>query len=187
MTRKALYPLVAAAIVVASATMSCDGPTEPPLEPADPDELLTASVDDGDDGTSEEPAPLPCPGSETYTDTEIIGSLGGTVSAGGSSITLPMGAVLSPTEITLTVPPAEYMEIDIKANDQDHFTFALPVTVVIGYGRCTDPAFEEEPLVAWHWDSLLGILLEPFPSVDDKTARTVTFETGHLSGFLIAN
>ena len=117
----------------------------------------------------------------------MIGIWGGTVRAGGSSITLPFGSVLVPTRITLTVPPSEYMEVDIEANGREHFTFIAPATIAIGYGRCTDPAFDEGPLVAWYWDSVLDVLLEPFPSVDDKTARTVTFQSGHLSGFLIAN
>lgn len=196
MSRVKLYPMAAAAFLMAF-TLSCEEPTGPDLEPPTSDELLGIDIDigiggddDGDDGTTDDPAtasPLPCPTTDTFTATKTIGLWGGTVSAGGSSITLPFGAVLSPTTITLTVPPSEYMEVDIRANGRDHHTFVLPVTIEIGYQRCTDPAFDEGPLVAWYWDSLLDILLEPFPSVDDKTARTVTFESGHLSVFVIAN
>lgn len=160
------------------------------LEQGDGQIELATARDDGDDRTTDDPAtasPLPCPTTDTFTATKTIGLWGGTVSAGGSSITLPFGAVLSPTTITLTVPASEYMEVDIQANGQEHYTFLLPVTIVMGYQQCTDPAFDEGPLVAWYWDSLLEILLQPFPSVDDKTARTVTFESNHLSVFVIAN
>ena len=128
-----------------------------------------------------------CPVSETRSASATVDLLGGTVSLDGHSITLPAGAVLLPTQITLTVPASNYMEIDIRANDLESFQFEEPVSVVLSYDRCTRSNLDKETLTAWHIDTGTKALLENMGGVDDKTARTVTFESGHLSGFAIAN
>ena len=128
-----------------------------------------------------------CPVSETRSTSATLGLLGGTVSLDGHSITLPAGAVLVPTQITLSVPASNYMEIDIRANDLESFEFEKPVTIVASYARCTRSNLDKEALSAWHIDTTTKALLEDMGGVDDKAARTVTFDSGHLSGFAIAN
>lgn len=128
-----------------------------------------------------------CPISETRSTSATVDALGGTVSLDGHSITLPAGAVLLPTEITLTVPASNYMEIDIRANDLESFEFEAPVSVVLSYQRCTRANLDKDMLSVWHIDTATKALLEDMGGVDDKIARSVTFESGHLSGFAIAN
>ena len=128
-----------------------------------------------------------CPVSESRSATATLDVLGGTVSLDGHSISLPAGAVLLPTQITLTVPASNYMEIDIRANDLESFEFEEPVSVVLSYQRCTRANLDKEALRVWHIDTATKALLEDMGGVDDKAARAVTFESGHLSGFAIAN
>lgn len=128
-----------------------------------------------------------CPISETRSTSATIDLLGGTVSLDGHSITLPAGAVLLPTQITLTVPASNYVEIDIRANDLESFEFQEPVSVVLSYDRCTRSNLDKETLSAWYIDTDTKALLEDMGGVDDKASRTVTFDSGHLSGFAIAN
>ncbi len=130
---------------------------------------------------------IECPTSETRTATETLDIFGGTVELDGHSITLPYGAVLVPTEITLTVPASNYMEIEIRANDQDSFDFEEPVSIVLSYERCTRSNIEKGDLTAWEIEPETKALLVHMGGVDDKTARTVTFESWGLSGFAIAD
>ena len=130
---------------------------------------------------------LECPVSQTRSTSATVDLLGGTVSLDGHSITLPAGAVLLPTEITLTVPASNYMEIEIRANDLESFQFEAPVDVVLSYARCTRANIDNDVLSAWHIDTVTKALLENMGGVDDKSGRAVTFQSGHLSGFAIAN
>ena len=130
---------------------------------------------------------LRCPTTETATTTAVVTPLGGLLSVAGTSVSIPAGAVTVPTTITVTVPASQYMEIDVTALGVEHFIFAAPVTVTVSYARCDMRRTDRAPLYAYHINSITKKLLERMPSVDDKTARTVTFTTGHLSGYALAN
>ncbi|HEU4564449.1 MAG TPA: hypothetical protein VFS05_07370 [Gemmatimonadaceae bacterium] len=129
---------------------------------------------------------LVCPADTTLTTSGIIGPLGGTLQVGGASITLPPGAVLAPTPFTLTVPASRYMEVEIHAGDAEHFVFVIPATIAISYARCQGEVTAASPLRAWYIDSVTNALLELMGGQDDRAARRVTFTTGHLSGYAIA-
>lgn len=128
-----------------------------------------------------------CPTTETATASGLVTPLGGTVSVGGTSILIPAGALLSDAVVTVTVPASRYLEVDISVQSSEHFVFESPVTVTMSYARCTRANLALEPLSAWYIDSDTKAPLEKMPSVDDKLSRTVTFTTGHLSGYAIAN
>ena len=130
---------------------------------------------------------IECPTTETVSETSLVTSLGGIVTVGGTSISIPPGAVLEPTLITVTVPASTYMEVDVTANELLHFVFEQPVTISVSYARCTRGDIDKSPLSAWYIDSSTKTLLEAMGGVDDKVARTVTFTTGHLSGYALAN
>lgn len=131
---------------------------------------------------------LVCPTSSTTSASALVTPLaGGVISAGGISVAVPAGAVLSATTITLTVPASQYMEIDVSAAGVDHFLFELPVTVTMSYARCSRSNIDRSALTAWYIDRDSKALLEEMPSIDDKLLRTVTFTTGHLSGYALAN
>lgn len=128
-----------------------------------------------------------CPVGETRAVSGTIGLLGGTLELDGHSITLPYGAVLMPTPITMTVPAGNYVEVDIHAAGEESFQFQEPVTIAISYERCTRSNIDKESLTVWHIDEETKELLEHMGGEDDKVARRVTFTSGHLSGFVIAN
>lgn len=129
---------------------------------------------------------IACPTNETVTNSGVLGTLGGTVSAAGSSITLPLAAVVGPTLIRVTVPTSSYMEIDVTANDLLSFLFRKSVTITIDYSRCLPSVTQGKTLTVWHIDTQTKALLENMNAVNDPVARRITFTTDHLSGYAIA-
>lgn len=159
---------------------ACGDPSASPVEPLGPTERA-AEV------TSALADPVECPTNQTRSTSDLIGTLGGTVSLDGHSVVIPAGALTMPTLITLTVPASNLMEIEIHANDFESFLFEMPVQITLSYERCTRSNLDHATLTAWYIDTETGELLENMGGVDDKAARTVTFESGHLSGWVIAN
>ena len=89
--------------------------------------------------------------------------------------------------MTLTVPASNYVEIDVSVQGTEHFIFELPIVVTVSYARCNSTSLGFSPISAWYFDQETGDLLEEMPSLDNKLLRTVTFTTGHLSGYILAN
>lgn len=161
--------------------------------------LLAAAVSCADDPTgpllTEQPAPLltlgtdflACPSHDDRSVSGTIGLLGGTLAVDGHRFTVPALAVLSPTRFTMTAPASRFVEIEIHADGRDSFRFLIPAEVTISYDRCTASDIDPDALTVWHVDTMLGTLLEHMGGQADPEARTVTFGTDHLSGFIIAN
>jgi hypothetical protein len=131
--------------------------------------------------------PLFCPSEASATTTAEVGPLGGLVSAGGTSISIPAGALLETVTLTVTEPASRYMEVDISVSGVDHFIFQRPVTVTVSYARCNGMRWGAPLLSAWYFEGDPDNLLEQMPSVDNRLLRRVTFITGHLSGYILAN
>jgi hypothetical protein len=138
-------------------------------------------------GGSASPSLLECPAGESSSASALVTAAGGTVSAGGVSIVIPAGALLQDANVTVSVPASKYVEADISVEGSEHFIFELPVVVTVSYARCARSNIDLRPLSAWYIDTDTKALLEKMPSVDNKLSRTVTFTTGHLSGYAIAN
>lgn len=136
--------------------------------------------------TLQAPKLASCPTTETHSAQRTIGMSGGSVSAGGTTIHIPAGAVLLPTTFEVTVPASSYMEVAVTAQGHAHYQFLLPVTIEIDYSRC-DSTIAEATLSVFHIDEVLKTLLEQMLGVDDKTRHRFTFNTDHLSGYAIAN
>ena len=130
---------------------------------------------------------LVCPVDTTRSVRRTIGILGGTIALDGHSITLPLGAVLRPTTFTLTVPESPYVEVEIHAEGHDSFQFLVPASITMSYDRCDRTDIDPSTLSVWHIDGLLRTLLEPMGGLVDEERRTIRFDSGHLSGFIIAN
>jgi hypothetical protein len=130
---------------------------------------------------------IKCDTEESATSTALVTPLGGLVSVGGTSVLIPAGALLSDATVTISVPASKYMRVDVSVEGFDHFVFEQPVTVTVDYSRCTDPNLNLTPLTAWYVDFGTKRLLEAMPSVDNKLTKTVTFTTGHLSGYALAD
>ena len=133
------------------------------------------------------PKLIECPTTESFSNSGIIGVTGGSLSAGGVTIAIPANALLSDAVVSITVPASKYVEADITVQGSEHFVFQLPVVVTMSYARCSRSNIDLVPLSAWYIDSNTKQLLEKQPSFDNKLLRTVTFTTGHLSGYAIAN
>lgn len=128
-----------------------------------------------------------CPTSDSATVVSTLGLDGGVVSIGGTSVVIPAGALTSATSIKLRIPASTYVEIDVKANDLQTFTFAQPITVTIDYSRCASGTLLSAPLTVWHIDPSTKELLEDMHGVDDKVTHRITFTTTHFSGYAVAN
>jgi hypothetical protein len=117
----------------------------------------------------------------------IISVRGGVLAVDGASIAIPPGAVRRPTRFTMTVPASELVEVDIRAEGAEHFTFARPALVVIDYSSrgCGDLA--DRPLGVWYVDRATGALIEYMGGFDLRSAHAVAFTTGHLSTYAIAH
>ena len=165
-----------AGVVAVLIGMACSDPAASTLSPRS--SLAHASAG---------PVLIECPTDQTVRSSAQITPLGGVVSAGGTTVTVPAGAVLVPTTITVTVPASQYMEVDITANDAAHFTFQTPVSVSISYARCTRVNIDKAALSVWYIDSNTKGLLQNMGGSDDKTARSIRFSTDHLSGYAVAN
>jgi hypothetical protein len=181
--RRSIGTVFASALLVVAVSCS-DSPTAPtPVTKTAADsssKLLGISLF----GSS--PKLLYCPSNETESTSAIIGSLGGTLSLLGTSVSIPGGALLGDTEVDLTIPAGQYMEVDLSVNNGQHITFLQPVVVTIDYSRCNrwDTLFKL--LSVWNIDQDTKALLENMGGVDNKLTQQITFVTPHFSGFAIA-
>ena len=133
------------------------------------------------------PSLVECPSNTTLQTKATIGLLGGVLNLAGTTVSVPAGALLAPTEIVLTIPASRYMEIDVSVPGVEHFLFEKTVIVTMDYSRCQRNDLLFTPLQVWHIDTQTKALLEQMPSVDNKLTQTIIFSTGHLSGFALAN
>jgi hypothetical protein len=179
--RRTIGSVLTGALLVLGASCS-DGPTAPrTIAPADSaSKLLGLPIF----GSS--PKLLYCPSSETTTATGLVGSLGGTLSLLGTSVTIPGGALLDDTSVELTIPAGQYMEVDLTVNNGQHINFLQPVVVTIDYSRCNRFSTLFKLLSVWNIDQDSKALLEKMGGIDNKLTQSITFVTPHFSGFAIA-
>ena len=79
------------------------------------------------------------------------------------------------------------MEIDVSAVGFTSFLFQQPVTITIDYSRCNRNNLDPQTLQVWHIDPLTHQMLENMGGVVDTATQQITFTTGHLSGYAVAN
>lgn len=139
-------------------------------------------------GPGDPPKAIPCPTNESVVASAVVGPLGGTVTAlpTATAILLPVGSLLTPTTFDVTVPASKFVVVDIKANGADHFTFALPVTIVLDYSRCSRSDILGASLGVYIYDPGTETLGEKMVSVDNKLLRQITFATNHLTSYVVA-
>ncbi|MGQ0714817.1 MAG: hypothetical protein ACT4PJ_13975 [Gemmatimonadaceae bacterium] len=181
LTRLRFLVLAAAAFATAGCS---DTATRPPDGGAIIDTIGTPGTPDTNDIAR--PRLIECPTTQTATSSGLITVLGGVVSAAGSSISIPVGGLLTATLIRVTVPASTYMEIDITANDLVSFLFQRSATVTIDYSRCPTSATAGKTLTVWQINAQTKALLVNMRGVNDPARRRMTFTTDHLSGYAIA-
>ena len=179
--RRSVGSVLATALLMLGASCS-DGPTAPARpSPADSSSKLLGLPILGSS-----PKLLYCPASETQSTTGLIGSLGGALSLGGTSVTIPGGALLDDTSVELTIPAGQYMEVDLTVNNGQHINFLQPVVVTIDYSRCNRFTTLLRLLSVWNIDQDTKALLQNMGGIDNKLTQSITFVTPHFSGFAIA-
>lgn len=129
---------------------------------------------------------IECPVNEGRSVSATLGATGGSIRLDGHQFSLPLVAVTVPTPFRMAAPVSNYMEVSIKANDKDDFVFDRPATITIDYSRCTRSNIEKAELTVWKIDPVTKTLIQNMGGVDDKEARTITFQTGTLSTWSIA-
>jgi hypothetical protein len=166
--------LLCGAIAVSLANCSSDAPTSAASHPTFSLSRVGARHD-----------LLSCPGGDDDAVARAtIGPRGGRLSLGGFVMVVPKGAVLDTTTFVMRVPEARVLKVKIRARDEQHFVFAKPVTITLDYSRCRNiPA---DP-TGWYVDENTNGQLEQMPGANDAAAQTFTLETGHLSGYALAN
>jgi hypothetical protein len=123
-------------------------------------------------------------GDDDAKSTAIIGPKGGTISLGGFVMVVPRGAVLDTTTFVMRVPESKVLKVKIRARGEQHFTFEKPVTITLDYSRCRN--VPSDP-TAWYVDEGTDAELEQMPGLNDSASQTFTLQTGHLSGYALAN
>jgi hypothetical protein len=172
---------MAVALLVLSG--SCrDAPTAPTAAPntSDPSKLF------GLPGFGGTPRLLSCPSDEAQSSSAVIGVDGGVLSVGGTSVSIPLGALLDETKVEMSIPAGQYMEVDLTVNDGQHITFLKPVVVTIDYSRCNRYSTLFRLLSVWNIDETSKALIENMGGFDNKLAQTITFISWHFTGFAIA-
>jgi hypothetical protein len=130
---------------------------------------------------------ISCPTSSTQSVTQRIGLSGGVIALGNTRVVIPIGAVLSPEDFTLTIPASPYAEIRVRTGTAEHYLFQRPVLMSIDYSRCATPELDQHALSVWNIDPDSKALLEQMTGVDLKLTHTITFTTIHLSGYAVAD
>ena len=181
--RRSIEGVLAGALLLlgVSCSDSPTGPKSPSLSPADSSSKLLGLPIFGSS-----PRLLNCPSSETQSTSALIGSLGGTLSLLGTSVTIPGSALLDDTSVELTIPAGQYMEVDLSVNNGQHISFLQPVVVTIDYSRCNRWSTLFKLLSVWNIDQDTKALLQNMGGIDNKLAQSITFVTPHFSGFAIA-
>jgi len=165
-------------VALAALSLACGDPVSEPAVRSEPSsQLLGLGA----------PTLVECPSTGATSTQGVIGALGGTLSVGGTTVSIPAGALLGPTQVVVTVPASRYMEIDVSVAGVEHFVFQQPITVTVDYGRCARSNLDTRLLSVWYIDSQSKQPLERMVGVDNKLTRTVTFVTGHLSGYALAD
>lgn len=133
------------------------------------------------------PRLLVCPTNTTLTGAFTADPLlGGSLTLGGTTVSIPSGAVSVPQLFVLTIPASKYMEIEVHADGLTSFLFNQPATISIDYSRCSDEKIAGKTLQAWYMNNLTDTLLENMNGTDNRAARKISFQTGHLSGYGVA-
>ena len=168
-------------IVLGGAFSECTNAPESPTE-----QPLTAPRADVTDLSSL--TPLVCPTTVTQQSyVGLVGLLGGRVTLGRNQLSIPLGAVLSLTEFQITLPAGDAVEADVSAVGLGSFLFNAPVSITIDYSRCAPEAIPTGAnLQVVYIDSQTKQMLAAMGGANNPWARTITFQTSHLSGYEVA-
>ena len=166
--------LACAAIVLVLANCSVDAPTSAASAPTPSLSRVGARHD-----------LLSCAGGDDDATVRTqIGPKGGRIQLGGFVMVVPKGALLDTTTFVMKVPESKVLKVKIRARGEQHFTFEKPVSITLDYSRCRN--IPSDP-TGWYVDEDSDAELEQMPGVNNASKETFTLQTGHLSGYALAN
>jgi hypothetical protein len=130
-----------------------------------------------------------CPQSDSELDAlGVVGFWGGEIEGEETTIKVPLAAVDENTGIAVNMPASPYFEVELNANGGEHYTFDRPITISVDYSRCADSAIRSHAaLRVVYVDDETMLPIEDMGGVVDSVARTITFQTGHFSSYVIAD
>lgn len=131
------------------------------------------------------PNVLRCGSATEESRTKTIGSGTTIVNLRGHQLKIPAGAAPAGTEITLSVPASERVEVHIRANGQEQFRFGAPVELTISYARCRDEDLPRGDLHIYRLTPDLADIEQDLGGRDDRRGKKVTTDLDHLSGYLV--
>jgi hypothetical protein len=117
--------------------------------------------------------------------TKPVGKGTTTVNLQGHQLKIPPGAAPVGTEITLSVPASERVEVHVQANGQEHFQFDAPVELTISYARCRDEDLPAGDIHIFRLTDDGSDIQEDLGGKDDRRGKKVSTDLDHLSGYLI--
>lgn len=160
-----------AALVAAMACADNSAPTAPRAASAP-----TADFAKAKDG--KKPKVAVCKLQKEAWATARIGSRGGRVSVGGSTLTVPPGALRTTTAITAHALPTTSASIQFLP---EGLQFAIPATLSIPYSRCETPLFGVGVVYVQ-----ADTVAEVEPSTNHPILKFVTAKISHFSSYAVA-
>src|SRR2546425_8685444 len=111
----------------------------------------------------------------------LIGPFGGTIQAGGDTLSVPAGALLDTVTITMRVPSDTVNHVHFEP---EGLTFQQPASLTMGYANCNTLGVNIPKNIAFTTDALA--ILEYLKSWDTKNDQTVRGEVNHFSEYAVA-
>jgi hypothetical protein len=173
--------LSASALLLAVLVASCD--SAPPADRITaPEGVLTSAV------PSLVHAQPPAWGLTRGSDSGLIGPAGGTITAGGHSLTVPAGAANANTTFTLTVLDDDYVEVSLSAINggvnvgASGFANGKTVTLTLSYAEAKDVSDPSKLVIVRRLDGGDQVL----PVTLNTANKTVMVQLGHFSRYAMA-
>jgi hypothetical protein len=169
------FPRRFLAVPVALLLASCTGDAPGgPLAPGTPGRSTSAA-----------PVLIDCPATVDSTSTKILGPSGGTLRVGRHRLDAPVGAVTSTLGFRAEVRSSPYFEVDFSAYGWSSYVFNRPVQITLDYSRCPAESIEGKTLHVLYIDPVTKTILQDLGGYDDRSSRTITTSTNHLSDYAI--
>jgi hypothetical protein len=172
-------PRLLVVVVVSSIAVSCDANTSP-TAPRAPNVSARFFRDDGAAKGKVRPPPkvAKCSPREENHGTARIGSAGGTLKIGSSTLIIPAGALASSVDITGRVKPGPSQTMEFTP---EGLQFAAPVSLTMSFAKCQQLGFGV--VIAYVQADTVS---EVEPSQVYLLRRTVTAHIRHFSSYAIA-
>lgn len=125
---------------------------------------------------------LKCSNLPYASSTATIGPLGGSISAGPHTLAIPPGALLAPTQITMTAPTG--LGVNAVKFQPAGLQFRTPAVLTMSYANCSLLGKILPKRIAYTDDHLN--ILYYLLSLDNLLSKYVTGKLNHFSDYVVA-